>query len=154
MDSLRKIGVIARSLDSISNIEFKEYELSKGQYLYLVRIGEKPGIILQQLCEMICVDKTTGSRAVNNLVKANLIRKEISKNNRKNQLLYLTEKGKEMYYIVERENNYSNEVALSGFSASERETFNQLLDRAKANVYKDWQKVKCGEKRDYQEALL
>ncbi|CAI2548241.1 hypothetical protein AKUA1202_00230 [Apilactobacillus kunkeei] len=149
MDSLRKIGVIARSLDSISNIEFKEYELSKGQYLYLVRIGEKPGIILQQLCEMICVDKTTGSRAVNNLVKANLIRKEISKNNRKNQLLYLTEKGKEMYYIVERENNYSNEVALSGFSASERETFNQLLDRAKANVYKDWQKVKCGEKRDY-----
>lgn len=149
MDSLRKIGVIARSLDSISNIEFKEYELSKGQYLYLVRIGEKPGIILQQLCEMICVDKTTGSRDVNNLVKANLIRKEISKNNRKNQLLYLTEKGKEMYYIVERENNYSNEVALSGFSASERETFNQLLDRAKANVYKDWQKVKCGEKRDY-----
>lgn len=149
MDSLRKIGVIARSLDSISNIEFKEYELSKGQYLYLVRIGEKTGIFLQQLCEMICVDKTTGSRAVNNLVKANLIRKEISKNNRKNQLLYLTEKGKEMYYIVERENNYSNEVALSGFSASERETFNQLLDRAKANVYKDWQKVKCGEKRDY-----
>ncbi|KOY79842.1 MarR family winged helix-turn-helix transcriptional regulator [Apilactobacillus kunkeei] len=149
MDSLRKIGVIARSLDSISNIEFKEYELSKGQYLYLIRIGEKPGIILQQLCEMICVDKTTGSRAVNNLVKANLIRKEISENNRKNQLLYLTEKGKEMYDIVERENKYSNEVALSGFSASERETFNHLLDRAKANVYKDWQKVKRGEKRDY-----
>ena len=49
MDSLRKIGVIARSLDSISNIEFKEYELSKGQYLYLVRIGEKPGIFLQQI---------------------------------------------------------------------------------------------------------
>ena len=149
MDSLRKIGVIARSLDSISNIEFKEYELSKGQYLYLVRIGEKPGIFLQQLCEMICVDKTTGSRAVNNLVKANLIRKEISKNNRKNQLLYLTEKGKEMYDIVDRENKYSNEVALNGFSASERKLFNQLLDKAKDNVVKDWQKVKRGEKRDY-----
>ncbi|WP_203619751.1 MarR family winged helix-turn-helix transcriptional regulator [Apilactobacillus nanyangensis] len=149
MDSLRKIGVIARSLDSISNIEFKEYELSKGQYLYLVRIGENPGIILQQLCEMICVDKTTGSRAVNNLVKANLIRKEISENNRKNQLLYLTEKGREMYGIVDRENKYSNEVALSGFSASERKLFNQLLNKAKDNVVKDWQKVKRGEKREY-----
>ncbi|KOY77652.1 Bacterial regulatory protein, MarR [Apilactobacillus kunkeei] len=149
MDSLRKIGVIARSLDSISNIEFKEYELSKGQYLYLVRIGENPGIILQQLCEMICVDKTTGSRAVNNLVKAQLIRKEISANNRKNQLLYLTEKGKEMYDIVDRENKYSNEVALNGFSASERKLFNQLLDKAKDNVGKDWQKVKRGEKREY-----
>ncbi|MCT6859572.1 MAG: MarR family winged helix-turn-helix transcriptional regulator, partial [Apilactobacillus sp.] len=110
---------------------------------------ENPGIILQQLCEMICVDKTTGSRAVNNLVKANLIRKEISENNRKNQLLYLTEKGREMYGIVDRENKYSNEVALSGFSASERKLFNQLLNKAKDNVVKDWQKVKRGEKREY-----
>lgn len=149
MDSLRKIGVIARSLNSISNIEFKEYELSKGQYLYLIRIGETPGIILQQLCEMICVDKTTGSRAINNLVKAKLVRKEISENNRKNQLLYLTEKGKEMYDIVDRENKYSNEVALSGFSTSERKLFNQLLDKAKDNIIKDWQKVKRGEKRYY-----
>lgn len=37
---LREIGVIARALDSISNIEFKEYDLTKGQYLYLVRICE------------------------------------------------------------------------------------------------------------------
>ena len=33
---LREIGMIARALDSISNIEFKEYDLTKGQYLYLV----------------------------------------------------------------------------------------------------------------------
>ena len=32
---LREIGTIARALDSISNIEFKEFELTKGQYLYL-----------------------------------------------------------------------------------------------------------------------
>ena len=29
---LREIGMIARALDSISNIEFKEYDLTKGQY--------------------------------------------------------------------------------------------------------------------------
>lgn len=37
---LREIGMIARALDSISNIEFKEYDLTKGQYLYLVRLCE------------------------------------------------------------------------------------------------------------------
>ena len=42
---LREIGMIARALDSISNIEFKEYDLTKGQYLYLVRVCENPGII-------------------------------------------------------------------------------------------------------------
>lgn len=35
---LLEIGMIARALDSISNIAFKEYDLTKGQYLYLVRI--------------------------------------------------------------------------------------------------------------------
>ncbi|HWL27143.1 MAG TPA: MarR family transcriptional regulator, partial [Ureibacillus sp.] len=46
---LREIGMIARALDSISNIEFKELDLTKGQYLYLVRIYENPGIIQEKL---------------------------------------------------------------------------------------------------------
>ena len=33
---LRDIGMIARALDSISNIEFKEVDLTRGQYLYYV----------------------------------------------------------------------------------------------------------------------
>ncbi|CAI2548624.1 hypothetical protein AKUH3B111A_00250 [Apilactobacillus kunkeei] len=149
MDSLKKIGVIARSLDSISNIEFKEYSLSKGQYLYLVRIGENPGIILQDLCELICVDKTTGSRAVNNLVKASLVVKKTEKTNKKNQLLYLTTKGEELYKVVARENEYSNNIALKGFTEEEKTIFNRLLDKAKDNIYKDWQEVKNGGKRKY-----
>lgn len=149
MDSLKKIGVIARSLDSISNIEFKEYSLSKGQYLYLVRIGENPGIILQDLCELICVNKTTGSRAVNNLVKASLVVKKTEKTNKKNQLLYLTTKGEELYKVVARENEYSNNVALKGFTEEEKTIFNRLLDKAKDNIYKDWQEVKNGRKRKY-----
>ena len=48
-DILRPIGVIARSLDSIANIEFKKFDLTRGQYLYLVRIAENPGIIQERL---------------------------------------------------------------------------------------------------------
>jgi len=64
---LREIGMIARALDSISNIEFKEFELTKGQYLYLVRICENRGIIQEKLAEMIKVDRTTAARAVQKL---------------------------------------------------------------------------------------
>ena len=39
---LREIGMIARALDSIANIEFKEFDLTRGQYLYLIRICENP----------------------------------------------------------------------------------------------------------------
>lgn len=61
MEILREIGMIARALDSISNIEFKEYELTKGQYL--VRIFENPEIIQDKLAEMIKVDRTSAARA-------------------------------------------------------------------------------------------
>ena len=37
---LRQISTIARALDSIANIEFKEMQLNRGQYLYLVRIKD------------------------------------------------------------------------------------------------------------------
>ena len=37
---LRKIGSISRALDSIANIEFKDLELNRGQYLYLNRVFE------------------------------------------------------------------------------------------------------------------
>lgn len=76
---LREIGMIARALDSISNIEFKEYELTKGQYLYLVRICENPGIIQEKLAEMIKVDRTTAARAIKNLKSMVLLKRETIK---------------------------------------------------------------------------
>ncbi len=48
--------MMARALDSISKKEFKEYDLTKGQYLYLVRIWENRGIIQEKLAEVIKVD--------------------------------------------------------------------------------------------------
>ncbi len=82
---LREIGMIARALDSISNIEFKELELTKGQYLYLVRICENPGIIQEKLAEMIKVDRTTVARAIKQLEVHGFIEKKDDEHNKKNK---------------------------------------------------------------------
>ena len=58
-DILRVIGSIARELDSIANVEFKEINLTKGQFLYLARVCENPGIIQGELAELLRVDRTT-----------------------------------------------------------------------------------------------
>ena len=84
---LREIGMIARALDSISNIEFKEYDLTKGQYLYLVRICENRGIIQEKLAEMIKVDRTTASRAIKKLEKNGFIERREDKYNKKRRFL-------------------------------------------------------------------
>ncbi|PJO42198.1 MarR family winged helix-turn-helix transcriptional regulator, partial [Lysinibacillus xylanilyticus] len=72
---LRDIGAIARALDSISNIEFKELDLTKGQYLYVTRICENPGIIQEKVAELLKVDRTTASRAIQKLETKGFVEK-------------------------------------------------------------------------------
>ncbi|MGG1220416.1 MarR family transcriptional regulator [Priestia endophytica] len=146
---LREIGMIARALDSISNIEFKEYDLTKGQYLYLVRICENPGIIQEKLAEMIKVDRATASRAIKKLEMNGFIEKKEDTHNKKIKKLFPTEKGENVYPFIKRENDYSNTVALERFSEREVETIFHLLQRVRKNIENDWEFVKKGNKRNY-----
>ncbi|ATH62995.1 DNA-binding MarR family transcriptional regulator [Staphylococcus pasteuri] len=146
---LRDIGIIARALDSISNIEFKDLKLSKGQFIYLVRICENPGMIQEQLVDMLKIDRATASRSIKNLEKNNFIYKTYNENNKKNKLLYPTEKGQNLYPFIIRENNHSNEVALEGFNNKEIDELSKMLNRVKHNISEDWKNVKNGNKRIY-----
>lgn len=93
-DILREIGMIARALDSISNIEFKDLDLTRGQYLYLVRIYENPGIIQEKLAEMIKVDRTTAARAIKKLEMQGFIQKLPDEQNKKIKNCSRLRKGK------------------------------------------------------------
>ena len=149
VDILRSIGVIARSLDSISNIEFKQYDLTKGQYLYLARIYEHPGIIQEKVAEMIKVDRTTAARAIKKLESNGFIIRKQSPDNKKEKKLYVTKKGEETYPILSREENYSNEVALKGLSDSQKKQVFELLEVVEKNISENWEYVKKGNKRVY-----
>ncbi len=146
---LREIGMIARALDSISNIEFKEFDLTKGQYLYLVRICENPGIIQEKLAEIIKVDRTTAARAIKKLEMNGFIEKKDDEHNKKINKLFPTEKGQKVYPFIKREHDYSESVALEGFSETEVEAIFHLLQRVRKNIEKDWEFVKKGNKRNY-----
>jgi DNA-binding MarR family transcriptional regulator len=146
---LREIGMIARALDSISNIGFKEYDLTKGQYLYLVRICENPGIIQEKLAEMIKVDRTTAARAIKKLEIQGFIKRRDDDINKKIKKLYPTEKGEKVYPFLKREGDHSNKIALSGFTKEETDILHILLQRVRKNIEVDWDFVKKGNKREY-----
>lgn len=146
---LREIGMIARSLDSIANIEFKAFDLTRGQYLYLVRICENPGIIQEKLAEMIKVDRTTAARAIKKLETNGFVVKRADQDNKKIKKLFPTEKGKEVFPFIIKENVHSNQVALQGFTPEEAEKIFNLLQRVRKNVEVDWEYVKKGNKREY-----
>lgn len=146
---LRDIGVIARALDSIANIEFKEFDLTRGQYLYLVRIFEDPGIIQDKLAERIKVDRTTTARAIQKLEKNGFIEKREDEKNRKIKRLFPTAKGKATAPLILKENAYSNQRALSGLTPEEVVNFAATLEKVRKNIDTDWNEVKKGYKRVY-----
>jgi len=146
---LRGIGMIARALDSIANIEFKEYDLTRGQYLYLIRICENPGIIQEKLAEMIKVDRTTASRAIKKLEANGFIEKRADAANRKIKRIFPTEKGKAISPNISRENEHSERVALQGLSEEEATVLSGMLQTVRKNVEGDWEYVKKGNKRNY-----
>lgn len=148
-DVLREVGMIARALDSISNIEFRQLNLTKGQYLYLARICENPGIIQEQLGELIMVDRSTVIRAVKRLETTGFIIKKADLTNKKIKHLHPTQTGLEAYQTVIRENNYSTCVALHDFTNQEQEQLERLLTRVRKNVAIDWEFVKKGNHRKY-----
>lgn len=149
IDILREVGMIERALDSISNIEFKDINLSNLQFLYVVRIYEHPGIIAEQLANLIKVDRTTLARAVRRLEKQGYVYRESDPDNKKIKHLYVTEKGKQIYPFIIRENSHSNEVALQGFTPEEAQQVHDYLKRIRQNVDADWKFVKRGGKRKY-----
>lgn len=148
-DILRNLGMIARSLDSIANIEFKDYALNKGQYLYLVRVFENPGIIQEHLAEMIKVDRTTAARSVKKLITNEILTRKPDPENKKIWHLYATDKGKRIAPIIIRENQYSNERALSGISDDDAKKLATLLEQVNNNINEDWHYVKKGNHRKY-----
>ena len=149
IDILREVGMIERALDSISNIEFKDINLSNLQFLYVVRIYEHPGTIAEQLANLIKVDRTTLARAVRRLEKQGYVYRESDPDNKKIKHLYVTEKGKQIYPFIIRENSHSNEVALQGFTPEEAQQVHDYLKRIRQNIDADWKFVKRGGKRKY-----
>lgn len=146
---LREIGMIARALDSIANIEFKEYDLTRGQYLYLIRICENPGIIQEKLADMIKVDRTTASRAIKKLEANGFIEKKADSTNRKIKRIFPMEKGKAISPNISKENVHSERMALQGLTEEESTVLIGLLQRVRKNVEGDWEYVKKGNKRNY-----
>ena len=145
---LRPIGTVARALDSISNIEFKALDLNRGQYLYLVRVAESPGIILERLAVIVRVDKTTAARAIQKLEKNGILERRPSPTDKKQKQIFLTAKGQALYPIIKREMPIPTPPH-SRIHAGRTRPTRRVSETVEANINSDWVKVKHGEHRDY-----
>jgi len=146
---LREIGMIARCLSTISDVEFKDLNLAKGQYLYLVRVYENPGIIQEKLASLLKVDRTTTAKSVKKLIEAGYIKKVKTQENKKEFKLFCTNKGEDIYSLLKKEEEYTASMSMDNLSQKDKNHLLKMLSTMRINIEEEWIEIKKGNRRDY-----
>lgn len=136
--------MLARCIQSISDIKFRELKLQRGQFIFLTRICEYPGLSLVELSSLLKVDKATTTKAIQKLIAENYVIKERDSVDKRMWHLYPSAKAKANYpYIIDEENR-NIESCFAGFSEQEKETVYLLLKRMREGIELDWKQLKSG----------
>ena len=139
---LREVGTLARCINSISDIRFKEQNLQKGQFIFLTRICENPGINQIDLSNLLKVDKTTTTKVIQKLIEVGYISKKRDNTDKRMWRVYPEEKGKEIYSFVIEEENRNIEICFSNFQDKEKDEAYQLIRKMKENIENHWKEIK------------
>jgi DNA-binding MarR family transcriptional regulator len=131
---LRDIGAIARTIQSLSDVSYKGLGLQKGQFVFLTRICENPGVNQNKLSELVRVDKTTTTKAVQKLEALGYIDKTTDGDDGRARLLSPSPKASEIYDVLIADENDNLDICLSGFSAEEIRLVSELLVRMRGNL--------------------
>lgn len=139
---LREIGTLSRSIHAICDTKFKELSLQKGQFIYLTRICENPGINLVDLTLLLKMDKTSTTKAIQKLEAEGYIQRKKDQEDKRIVRLYPTPKGIKSYDSIIEEENKNIKICLQGFSQEEQRLVTQLITKMSKNIESEWKASK------------
>ena len=139
---LREIGALSRCINSLNDVKFKEISLQKGQFTFLTRICENEGINLIDLSNLLKVDKTTTTKAIQKLIEAGYILKKRDDVDKRIWRLYPQDRAKEIYNFIIEEENRSIDTCLNCFTLEEKELVNKLIAKMRENIESHWKDIK------------
>lgn len=101
-ESLRELlRILIRKLGILEKTEFSCCDITISQCHAIVEIGRKDEISLNELADILGLDKSTMSRTINNLVEDNLVKRETHSGDRRYITITLTDQGRNMYNDIE-----------------------------------------------------
>ncbi len=138
----REVGMLARCIQSISDIKYREIKLQRGQFIFLTRICECPGINLIDLSNILKVDKATTTKAIQKLMKENYVLRERDKADKRIWHLFPSLKAEEVYPYIIQEENRNIDICFQGFNVAEKQMVHQLLKKMRENIDQEWKELK------------
>ncbi|AKB51480.1 Transcriptional regulator, MarR family [Methanosarcina barkeri str. Wiesmoor] len=132
---LGPIACIYRSHLAYMVKELEAYRVGSGQFEFLMSLYYKDGVSQETLAKELKVSKATSARAIQNLEKEGYVYRERDENDLRAYRVYLTEKGKEMRYIIFKKLTAFTDILFSDFTFEEKEIFRMLIHKAVTKLF-------------------
>ncbi len=116
------------------NFRDAEVDITIEQWSLLYHLWKKDGISQQQLCEFTFRDKPSITRLVDNLEKQKLVKRVASKDDRRINLVYLTDAAKQMEEPLMVLANQTLNEALVGVTNGQIEIAKEVLQQVYENL--------------------
>lgn len=138
---LRNIGNFTRSIQYLCDVKYRDLNLQKGQFMFLMRICEHPGISQKNLSQLISVEKSTTTRAIQKLEKDGYIYREKNSKDSRSFSVYPTAQGLMTYPELARYELQLNKSVTSKLSKEEglimTRLFNELQETTMNDLHAD-----------------
>jgi DNA-binding MarR family transcriptional regulator len=131
------IRVLVRNLGILEKSEATCCGTTVSQCHAIVEIGRSNEISLNELAELLSLDKSTMSRTINNLVEANLAVRELHPEDRRYVTIKLTDEGMKVFENIEGSMEQYYQSIFSSIPENKRdqvlESLQLIIDAAKKN---------------------
>ncbi len=116
------------------NLAEAGYQLNPEQVIMLAHVYQAEGINQQTLSHHMHRDKAAATRLIDSLEKMNLVLRVPDKTDRRQNMIFLTNEGKEMILRVSEIAEKTNREALMGVTEEEQSTLKRVLDKIRENL--------------------
>jgi DNA-binding MarR family transcriptional regulator len=126
--------------------ELETYRIGSGQFDFLMVLYHGDGISQEALAKILKVSKATSTRAIQSLENEGYVYRQKDENDLRAYRVYLTEKGKEIRYVILEKLNLFVDTLLLDFTPEEKETFRELVKRAAFRLHEPGFELPCSKK--------
>lgn len=123
-------SVFNRKIRTEINHRCSKYGLHEANFFYLIIVDEHPGISQNYLIQTIHREQSIVTKHINHLVADGWLRKDVSKDDRRKNELFLTKKGRDVIPVLDQIIEDISRESVAGLTDDEAETLENLLEKA------------------------
>lgn len=132
---LQCFSILYRQTFQDLNIKLKPYRITASQYMYILCICENEGLSQEQICDRLKIDRAPVARAVRMLESGGYITRTVSADDKRQNQLYSTEKGRQIYSDINIIVKEYEAGLLNGLTGIEKDVMKNLLEKVIDGLY-------------------